>query len=394
MAYIQGMIQRTLQNQIELELSQQAGIVLLGPRQVGKTTLARGIEKKTDSIYLDLERFADRVILSEPDLFLSEHTGRLVIIDEVQRLPELFASLRGHIDRQRQIGHRFKQFLLLGSASRTLLSQTSESLAGRVSYLELAPLSHAETDRDSLSQLWIRGGFPESFLAPSDNVSLKWRIDFIRTYLERDIPSLGPRVPAETLLRLWTMLANWQGGLLNAARLAASLNISGQSVARYLDLFVDLMLVRRLLPWRTNPGKRLIKSPKVYIRDSGITHALLGLAGIENVLRHHVAGGSWEGFCIENLITSAPNFAMASFYRTSAGAEIDLVFELPNQEIWTFEIKRSTTPRVSTGFRTASEELGASRKILVYSDNRHIPMSGGIVAMPLIDAMNCLSELS
>lgn len=389
---MQGMIERSHRKSVEEALENQAGVVLLGPRQVGKTTLAQDIAESRDAVYLDMERTADRQVLEEPDLYLDEQVGRLVVIDEVQLLPDLFGALRGQIDRRRRQGHRTGQFLLLGSASNTLLHQSAESLAGRVSYHELTPFMLPEIGADAISTLWLRGGFPDSFLAKSDRASLTWREDFIRTYLERDIPSFGLRIPAETLRRFWTMLAHEQGGLLNAAKLAGNLGVSGQSVARYLDLLVDLMLVRRLPPWHSNAGKRLVKSPKVYIRDSGLTHALLGIEAQEDLLGHPVVGGSWEGFCIENLIAAAPRGTEASFYRSSAGAEIDLVLKLPQGQIWGIEIKRTTSPKVTRGFHIAAEELDVSERILVYADEKHVPGQGGVRAMPLMGALERLAS--
>lgn len=386
------MIERSHRKSVEEALENQAGVVLLGPRQVGKTTLAQDIAKSRDAVYLDMERTADRQVLEEPDLYLDEQIGRLVVIDEVQLLPDLFGALRGQIDRRRRQGHRTGQFLLLGSASNTLLHQSAESLAGRVSYHELTPFMLPEVGSDAMSALWLRGGFPDSYLAKSDRASLTWREDFIRTYLERDIPSFGLRIPAETLRRFWTMLAHEQGGLLNAAKLAANLGVSGQSIARYLDLLVDLMLVRRLPPWHSNAGKRLVKSPKVYIRDAGITHALLGIEAQKDLLGHPVVGGSWEGFCIENLIAAAPRGTEASFYRSSAGAEIDLVLKLPRGQIWGIEIKRTTSPKVTRGFHIAAEELEVSERILVYADEKDVPGQGGVRAMPLMGALERLSS--
>ncbi len=386
------MIERSHRKSVEDALENQAGVVLLGPRQVGKTTLAQDIAESRDAVYLDMERTADRQILEEPDLYLDEQMGRLVVIDEVQRLPDLFGALRGQIDRRRRQGHRTGQFLLLGSATNALLHQSAESLAGRVSYHELTPFMLPEVGSDMISTLWLRGGFPDSYLAKSDRASLTWRGDFIRTYLERDIPSFGLRIPAETLRRFWTMLAHEQGGLLNAAKLAGNLGVSGQSIARYLDLLVDLMLVRRLPPWHSNAGKRLVKSPKVYIRDSGLTHALLGIEAWEDLLGHPVVGGSWEGFCIENLIAGAPRGTEASFYRSSAGAEIDLVLKLPRGQIWGIEIKRTTSPKVTRGFHIAAEELEVSERILVYADEKDVPGQGGVRAMPLMAALERLAS--
>ncbi len=315
-------------------------MALLGPRQAGKTTLAEHIAEERPNVYLDLEDPADREKLADAALYLSGDEDKLVILDEVQRMPELFQTLRGLIDKGRARNLRAGRFLLLGSASIDLLKQTGESLAGRITYVELGPFNVLEVEGDAREKLWTRGGFPDSFLAESDEASTIWRENFIRTYLERDIPQLGPRVPAETLRRFWTMLAHIQGGTLNAAQLARGLGVDGKTVARYFDLLVDLLVVRRLPPLHANVGKRLVKSPKVYVRDSGIVHTLLGLDDRDAVLGHPVAGGSWEGFVIENLLGSAPERVKASFYRTSAGAEIDLVLEMLGGKLWTVEIKR------------------------------------------------------
>lgn len=387
------MIERIHRKSVDEALNNQAGVVLLGPRQVGKTTLAQDIAEARDAVYLDMELSADRQILEEPNLYLDEQVGRLVIIDEVQLVPNLFSALRGQIDRRRRQGQRTGQFLLLGSASNMLLRQSAESLAGRVSYHELTPFTLLETGADDLSRLWLRGGFPESHLAKDNRNSLTWREDFIRTYLERDIPAFGLRIPTETLRRFWTMLAHEQGGLLNASKLAANLGVSGQSVARYLDLLADLMLVRRLPPWHANAGKRLVKSPKVYIRDSGIAHALLGIETLENLLGHPVVGGSWEGFCIENLIAAAPRGTEANFYRSSAGAEIDLLLKLPDGRLWAIEIKRTTSPKVTRGFHVAAEDLEAAERFLVYAADREVPMQGGLRAMPPMSAVERLALL-
>lgn len=374
-------------------LENQAAVVLLGPRQVGKTTLALKIASLRPSVYLDLERDADRQILAEPDLYLDEQAGTLVILDEVQQMPGLFKSLRGQIDMRRRKGFRTGQFLLLGSASNVLLQQSAESLAGRVRYIEMPPLLLDEVGKDRLNDLWLRGGFPDSFQADSDRASMEWREDFLRTYLERDIPALGPRIPAATLRRFWTMLAHAQGGLLNAAALAEGLGVSGQTIGRYLDLLVDLMLVRRLQPWHENVGKRLVKSPKIYVRDSGLVHALLGLGSIESLLGHPVVGGSWEGFCIESLIAAAPTGTAPYFFRTSAGAELDLVLRLPKGEIWAIEIKRTTATKVSRGFHMAVDDIKADRKLLVYAGDRDVPAGENLRAMPLAVAIEQLRAL-
>lgn len=384
---------RTVQNSVSSALESQAAVVLLGPRQVGKTTLALDMAAQRPSVYLDLERDADRLILTEPDLYLDEQVGKLVILDEVQQMPDLFRNLRGQIDMRRRKGHRTGQFLLLGSASNVLLHQSAESLAGRVRYIEMPPLTLDEVGGDQLNALWLRGGFSDSFQAPSDRASMAWREDFLRTYLERDIPALGPRIPAATLRRFWTMLAHSQGGLLNAAALAEGLGVSGQTVGRYLDLLVDLMLVRRLQPWHENTGKRMVKSPKIFVRDSGLVHALLGLGTMEALLGHPVVGGSWEGFCLETLIAAAPAGTEPFFYRTSAGAELDLVLRLPDGGLWAIEVKRTTAPKVSRGFHLAVEDIGAVRRILVYAGEREVPGGNGLRAMPLAAAISQLRAM-
>lgn len=377
------MIERRITAQLSELLDSTPAVALLGPRQVGKTTLALTIAEQRPSIYLDLESGADRAKLAEPELYLAEHENKLVILDEVQRLPNLFRNLRGLIDRGRRHGRKAGRFLLLGSTSIDLLKQSGETLAGRIAYLEMHPIDGLEVGAGDLSQLWVRGGFPDSFLATTDRVSQRWRLEFIRTYLERDIPLLGPRIPAETLRRFWTMLAHHQAGLLNAAEFARALGVGGKTVASYLDLLVDLLLVRRLEPWHANIGKRLVKSPRVYVRDSGITHALLGLATQEEVLGHPVAGASWEGFVIETLTATAPAGTQCNFYRTAAGAEIDLLLTLPGQRPWAIEIKRSLMPKVERGFYQACEDLAPQRRIVVFPGSEHFPLQHGVEAMPL-----------
>ena len=279
-------------------LERQAAVALIGPRQVGKTTLAIAIGEGAGALYLDLEAKEDRAKLSDAALFLRAFEDRLVILDEIHRAPELFQTLRGLIDLGRRHGRRHGRFLILGSASIDLLRQSGESLAGRIAYVEMGPLNVLEAGADEATRtsLWVRGGFPDSTLARSDAESLVIRKDFIRSYLERDVPQFGPRIPAVTLERLWTMLAHGQGTLLNASRLAAGLSVSAPTVTRYIDLLCDLLLVRRLPPFHANTGKRLVKSPKVYVRDSGIVHALLGLEDYAEIAGHPVVRASWEGF--------------------------------------------------------------------------------------------------
>lgn len=377
------MIKRRILPDILELLDMSPAVALLGPRQVGKTTLALQIAETRQSIYLDLESHVDRAKLAEPELYLADHQDKLVILDEVHRLPGLFQSLRGIIDSGRRRGLRTGRFLLLGSASIDLMKQSSETLAGRIAYLEMQPLDGLEIAPQDIPKLWVRGGFPESFLAANDRMSLRWRQDFIRSYLERDIPMLGPRIPAETLRRFWTMLAHHQSGFLNAAEFARALGIDGKTVASYLDLLVDLLLVRRLEPWYANVSKRLVKSPKIYVRDSGLTHSLLGLGTQEQLLGHPVAGGSWEGFVIETLAAAAPSGSRLNFYRTSAGAEIDVLLTLPGAALWAIEIKRSLAPKVEKGFYLATEDIKPSRRILIYPGTESYPLSHDVEAMPL-----------
>lgn len=379
------MIDRRLRPRLLSLIEDYPAVALLGPRQVGKTTLALDIANDIESIYLDLESAADRAKLSDPELYLADHEDKLVILDEIHRVPELFQSLRGLIDRGRRKGKRARRFLLLGSASMDLLQQSGETLAGRIAYLELASIDVLEVARDVHDKLWIRGGFPDSFLAADDGRSLAWRQNFIRTYLERDVPQLGPRIPAETLRRFWMMLAHTQGGLLNAASLARGLAVDGKTIARYLDLMVDLLLVRRLTPWHRNIGKRLVKSPRIYVRDSGVVHALLGLGSKEDVLGHPVAGLTWEGFVIENIINTAPESTVASFYRASGGAEIDLIVTLPGRRPWVIEIKRSLEPKLTKGFYHACADVKPEAKYVVYPGAEQFSLSNDVSAINVVD---------
>ncbi len=387
------MITRRLKTQLANYLSQFPAVALLGPRQVGKTTLALEMGEQYPSIYLDLESDADRAKLADPELYLTQHEDKLVILDEVQRMPNLFQVLRGLIDQGKRRGRKANRFLLLGSASMDLLQQSGESLAGRIAYLELPPFDAIELQSQDLNQLWLRGGFPDSAVALSDEQSFQWRQNFIKTYLERDIPLLGPRIPAETLKRFWTMLAHNQGGLLNAAKLASGLGVDGKTVANYLDLMVDLLLVRRLQPWHNNAGKRLIKSPKVYVRDSGLTHTLLNIHSQEDLLGHPVVGLSWEGFAIENLLNIIGDQGQPSFYRSSAGAEIDLVLEDLKRQRWAIEIKRTLKPSPSKGFRIACEDIQADKKLLLYAGTEQYPLGDGFEAIGLTGLMNQLHSL-
>lgn len=387
------MIPRFLHKKVIAGLNNNPAVALLGPRQAGKTTLAQQIAKEFPSVYLDLENPADAAKLQDPIHYLSTQAGKLVIFDEIQRAPKLFQPLRSIIDQGRQQGDGNGQFLILGSASIDLLKQSSESLAGRIHYLELSGLSPREAVSVPPDTLWLRGGFPRSVLASTENASTEWREDFIRTYLERDIPQLGPRIPATTLRRFWKMLAHLQGSNLNAAQLASGLDVSSTTVLRYVDLMVDLLLVRRLQPWFVNTGKRLVKSAKVYVRDSGIMHQLLGITDFEDLLSHPVVGMSWEGFVIENLLGAAPRSTEAYFYRTSNGIEIDLLLQLPSQKLWAIEIKKTLAPKVSKVFYKACEDVKPTQKFIVYSGKETYPLTKDIEAISLPDLMGKLEKV-
>ena len=377
------MIDRHLSALVGLRLQQYPAVALLGPRQVGKTTMARAVATgHPHAIVLDLERESDRAVLGQPELFFATHRDRLLVLDEVQFMPGLFSALRPEIDADRRPG----RFLLLGSASGDLLRQSGESLSGRVSCLELTPLLAAElqiTELAGLQSLWLRGGFPLSYLAPDDDASYVWRQDFIRSFLQRDLPDMGVRVPAETLRRFWQMLAHLQGQLFNASQLGLSLGGASHTTAtRYLDVLVDTMMVRRLQPHLVNVGKRLVKSPKVYLRDSGVLHALLGIATVQDLQGHPVAGASWEGFVVEQVASQLPPDAQLSFYRTAAGTELDLVIEHRSRKIGV-EIKFSSAPKPTKGFWQALQDLQIDRAFVVAPVSRRYPLAEGVDVLPL-----------
>jgi hypothetical protein len=388
------MLPRRVSSRLNHLLGHSPAVVLVGPRQSGKTTLALEIAKTRPSVYLDLEDEADRAKVGDPVRYFADHEGELVILDEVHRLPELFQRLRGVIDRGRREGRANGRFLLLGSAAMDLLRQSGESLAGRISYLELGPFDALEVAPAALDALWVRGGFPRSFLAEGDDLSMGWRRDFIRTYLERDIPQFGSRIPAETLQRFWTMLAHNQSQTLNAAVLARGLGVDGKTVAGYLDLLVDLLLVRRLPAWHRNAGKRLVKSPRVYVRDTGIAHALLGIRDKEALLGHPVAGQTWASFVTETLIAAAPDGTEAHFYRTATGAEVDLVLTLPGGKLWAIEIKRGSAPKVERGFHSACADLKPDKRFVVYSGNERFGLDADTDAIGLTELGRALQTVS
>jgi len=385
------MIERQLQATIERRLLQAPAVVLLGPRQVGKTTLARAIAAAhPNAMMLDLERESDRAALEQPELFFPAHRDRLLVLDEIQLMPRLFAALRPEIDADRRMG----RFLLLGSASADLLRQSGESLAGRVSYLELTPLLAAELPRVDLAGLqshWLRGGFPLSYLAPDESASYTWRQDFIRTFLQRDLPGMGVRVPAETLRRFWQMLAHLQGQLFNASQLGMSLGGASHTTAtRYLEVLVDTMMVRRLQPYLANVGKRLVKSPKVYLRDSGVLHALLGIATVQELQGHPIAGASWEGFVVEQVAAALPHDAQLSFYRTAAGTELDLVIERASRKVGV-EIKFASAPKPTKGFWQALQDLQIDRAYVIAPVPRRYPLADRVDVVPVSEVATLLT---
>lgn len=387
------MIHRNIRQKIEEALERQPAVAIIGPRQVGKTTLALEIAQNRNSIYLDLESYEDRERLSDPILFFDQYAHHLIILDEIHRMPEIFQTLRGVIDKSRRQGQKAGKFLILGSASIDLLKQSGETLAGRIAYIDMTPLTAGEVDSGDVVKLWVRGGFPNSFLSKTDKESFLMRRDFIRTYLEREIHQFGPRVAAETLERLWIMLAHCHGGMLNSSSLATNLSIGTKTLNSYIDLLVDLLLVRRLQPFHRNVGKRLVKSPKVYIRDSGILHTLLGIQDYLSLSGNPIVGASWEGFVIENILSAKPDGCRASFYRTAAGAEIDLVLEMPNGKIWAIEIKSGLIAKPSKGFYFAMEDIQADQNFIVHAGSESYPISEKIRATSLTGLLNEIRAL-
>ena len=386
------MITRSLENRLNRALDSMPVVALLGPRQVGKTTLAleiagKRLEKKWT--YLDLELESDLSKLTDAESYLKGFEGRLLIIDEVQRRPELFPLLRGLVDARKRKGEKTAQFLLLGSASRDLLYQSSESLAGRIRYLELSPFKVWELHQHdplgfNVNKPWFRGGFPDSYLAASDEDSWEWRNDFIATYVERDLPGMGPKIPFARMKIFWTMLAHFHGQQIVYSSLGKSLEVSHTTIKTYLDILTDFYMVRQIQPWSGNTKKRLVKSPKIYLRDTGLLHKLLNIPSYESLLGNPMIGASWEGFVAENIILQLTDQWRYSYYRSSTQAEIDLVLEGPDDEVWAIEIKRSAAPQISRGFHTAAEDIKATRKFVVYPGSERFPMGQSTEAIGLI----------
>jgi uncharacterized protein len=384
------MIERFVTEKIRASLKKYPVVGILGSRQVGKTTLAKVLKaEKNNSLYLDLELPSDINRLHDPELFLSRNTDKLVIIDEIQRMPQLFPLIRALVDQKRTPG----RFLILGSASPVLIKHASESLAGRIIYHELMPflMNEIGSDQDLIMKLWLRGGYPDSFLSMDDADSLDWRNAFIKTYLERDIPQLGLNLPAITLRRFWTMLAHLSGQLFNASAIARSLGLSAPTVSRYLDIMVDTFIVRRLEPFFPNVKKRLTKSPKVYIRDSGLLHALLMADSMDLLSSNPIVGNSWEGFIIEQIIGAMPDLCRAYFYRTDAGAEMDMVI-VSGKKITGVEIKYSLSPKPTKGFWSALTDIGCKKAFIVYPGKETYLLSDNVHVVPASNISNIFSK--
>jgi len=382
------MIHRQIEKTLIQRISNNPVVALLGSRQVGKTTLAQDLEPGKPIHYLDLERPSDLAKLADPELYLGKFTDHLVVLDEIQRLPDIFPLLRSLVDERRRAGEKTAQFLLLGSASPELLRQGSETLAGRISYLEMHPLTLNEVatpddGMESMDRHWFRGGYPESFLAENDSTASQWCDDFVTSYVERYLPQIGVAASPTILRRLCSMLAHQQGCTVNVSKLAGSLGIDGKTVRHYMGLLEGLYLLRSLPAWSRNAGKRLVKSPKTYWRDSGLLHSLGGLLDIEQVLGHPVCGHSWEGYCIEQILATIPQNITASHYRTLAGAEVDLVLEHPDGEIHAIEIKRTLSPKLTPAFIESCKTLGATKATYLIPEGEPFPLTSEVEAMSL-----------
>lgn len=384
------MLSRIIRDFVEQEIELNPAVVLLGARQVGKTTLAKNIAKQIPSVYLDLESPSALARLVDSENYFYENSDKLIILDEIQRLPEIFTVLRGVIDSNCQKGKEGTQFLLLGSASMDLLRQTSESLAGRISYVDMGGINILEASPDKTIQLWLRGSFPKNFLARSDKVAMRQIENLIRTYLERDLAQMGFNVPAIRLRQLWTMLAHLQGETLNFTNLASNLEVDRKTINYYIDILTDLFLVRRVEPWYANVKKRLVKSPRYYVRDSGILHRLLGIGDYDSLLSNPILGKSWEGFVVENLHSVMPPLAQTYFFRTASGTEIDFVINMPNSEICAIEIKFGRAPKIGKSFNQACEYVGATRKFIVYGGDDEFPVGNNVRMISLPNIMKKL----
>lgn len=385
------MLDRWIANRILRRLAQAPAVALLGARQVGKTTLGMKIAEDRGWIYLDLQNRQDRRKLEDPYAFLRSHRDTTVVLDEIQRTPDLFVDLRVIIDEYRRQGRGNGRFLILGSASMDLLRQSSESLAGRIRHVSMSGLNLLEAG-DDMRKLWFRGGFPESFLALGNDASRIAREALIETCLARDMPGLGFSVSSEKMRRIFTMLAHAHGQAANRATLADNLEVDSKTIGRWTHILTGLLLVRRLEPYCTNVKKRLVKTPRLYVRDSGLLHELLEIESHDRLLGHVALGKSWEGFVIENVCSLLPEYARTYFYRTSAGAEIDLVVSLSSDEKWAIEIKHGSTPKLSRRFGQSCEEIGAAHRYVVYGGDETIGIRDGATMIPLAKLMERLAD--
>lgn len=382
------MIQRSnYLSRLKTSINRSPVTALLGPRQCGKTTLARQLAGQRESTFFDIESVPDQRRLQNPELMLGSLAG-LVVLDEIQIMPELFQVLRVLVDRPENQAH----FLILGSASPELIKSASETLAGRIEFIELQGFDLSETGVDTWESLWLRGGFPRSFLANSDEDSLTWREGFIRTFLERDIPQLGINIPAITMRRFWTMLAHYHGQTWNAAEIGRSIGLSDKTVRSYLDILTGTFMLRQLQPWFENLGKRQVKSPKIYFRDTGLLHSLLDIPNTHSLLGHPKVGASWEGFALEQALRTLHPHA-AYFWGTHAGAEIDLVFQLKGSR-YGMEIKFNEAPALTPSMRIASTELSLDHLWVIYPGNQTYPVTDTITALPLRRLESIREQLS
>ena len=391
------MIERRLHQIICKALTAMPVVALLGSRQVGKTTLALEVAKTIgkETAYLDLELDSDLAKLSDAEAYLRRFENKLLIIDEVQRQPDLFRLLRGLVDIRKRAGESAGQFLLLGSASRDLIQHSSETLAGRIRFLELSSFSalevyQADTVAFDLEKLWLRGGFPDSYLAATDDDSWGWRSDFIASYVERDIPLMGPNVAAATMRRLWSMLAHYNAQQVNFSKLGESLGVNYKTIKSYIDTLSDFYMLRLIQPWSGNTKKRLVKAPKIYLRDSGLAHRFLNIPDFEGLLGHPAIGASWEAFVLENILCLLSDQWQYSYYRTSAQAEVDLVLEGPHNEVWAIEVKRAIAPKVSKGFYLACDDIKATKRFVIYPGEESYPLSKGVEVIGLITFLQFL----
>lgn len=401
------MINRILQIRVIGAINNFPVVGILGARQVGKTTLAKEIQKDfKSSEYIDLELPSDYNKLENAELFLKNLEDRLVIIDEIQRRPELFPLLRALVDQNRKPG----RFIILGSSSPDLIKKSSDSLAGRINYFELTPFLYDEikeynpSDKNKKTGLpisqaiwknnWLRGGFPNSFLAVDNGLSFSWRQEFIKTFLERDIPNLGLRIPGVQLRRFWSMIAHSHGSIWNASKIASSLGVTAPTAKHYLDILEDTFIVRQLHPYFTNAKKRLVKSPKIFIRDSGLLHSILNIKTEEDLLGNPVAGHSWEGYVIEQIVNSLPDNYNAYYYRTSAGAELDLVVTEAEKPVACFEIKFSLSPALGKSFWNAFEDLKCKKTFIIYPGETAYPLKENVIVTPFKELSSLNLEFS